>query len=505
VQRRSTRVVRSAGRLAPLRTGGVRRPLLAAAALLAAFALLAPVGRGIERTVVAGGPQGSVPVTVYVPRVPADGSLVPGVVVVHGFAGSSALMHAWSLALARAGFVVAAPDLAGHGRNGEPGAREADLGADLAAALDVLLATPGVDGSRLALLGHSMGSGAVLRFAIEQPDRFAAVVAVSPTDADVDEEHPRDLLLLAGSAEPRFVDNARSLLERAGGERGAPGDGDARRFLVVPRTEHVTILFSRAAHAASVGWLSDALDHPGPVVGPTVARGPMAGWLLLVLGIVLAWRALVFGAASPARAEVRRRGSWVALALGGVAASASLVIIARSFDVTGWSGVLIAGELGLWFLMTGAVWLRFGVRPTTPEARDLGWGLLGVVTVLAVGASASTAWLTWWLPGTRVPLMLGLVLACLPFTLAAAAAMQGRRGAAALGTWLATSAVVLVTLGAAAFVVPGLGFVVLLLPLLPAIIGLVLALAVGLDRPWSAGAAGAVLLGWLMAGLFPLA
>lgn len=489
----------------PLRGVGVRRAILAAIALFAATALLVPVGRGIERTVVLGGRDGSVPVTVYVPSAPADPMRMPGVVVVHGFAGSSALMHAWSLALARAGFVVAAPDLAGHGRNITSGVRPGDLSADLEATLEVIEATPGIDASRLALLGHSMGSGAVLRLAIEQPDRFAAVVAVSPTDAAVDEGRPRDLLLLAGSAEPRFVENARSLLERAGGERGVPGDGDARRFLVIPRTEHVTILFSRAAHEASTLWLSDALEHPGPALDPTGARGPMSGWLLLVLGIVLAWRALVLGAATPGRVEVRRRGSWLTLVIGGVAASASLVIVVRSFDVTAWSGVLVAGELGLWFLLTGAVWLRFGVRPSAPDGRDLGWGLLAITTVFIVGASASASWLTWWLPPARVPLMVGLVLACLPFTLAATAAIQGRRGMAAVGTWMVTSAAVLVTLGAAAFVVPGLGFVVLLLPLLPALVGLMLALAVGLDRPWSAGSAGAVLFGWLMAGLFPLA
>jgi dienelactone hydrolase len=476
-------------------------------ALVAAAALLAPVGRGVERTVLQGGPEGSVPVTVYVPSAPIDPTSMPGVVVAHGFAGSSTLMRAWSTALARAGFVVAAPDLAGHGRNVTlaPSGDAQRFVADLEAALDVLAELPGVDSSRLALLGHSMGSGAVLRLAIDQPERFAAIVAVSPTDAQVDEERPRDLLLLAGSAEPRFVANAQSLLERAGGERGLPGDGDARRFLVIPRTEHVTILFSSAAHAASISWLSDALGHPGPEVRASVARGPMLGWAVLVLAIVLTWRALVLGAGTPAPATTRRAAAGAALLLGGVASTASLVIVARSFDVASWSGVLVAGELGLWFLMTGAVWLRFGVRPAAPDARDAGWGLLATAMVVAVGASSSSAWLTWWLPSARVPLMVALTLACLPFALAASAAIQGRRGVAALGTWLATSAAVLVTLGAAAFVVPGLGFVVLLLPLLPAVIGLLLVLGVGLDRPWAAGGAGAVLLGWLMAGMFPLA
>jgi len=40
---------------------------------------------------------------------------------------------------------------------------------------------PEVDPSRLGLLGHSMGSGAVMSTGIRNPDRFAATVAVSPT------------------------------------------------------------------------------------------------------------------------------------------------------------------------------------------------------------------------------------------------------------------------------------------------------------------------------------
>jgi hypothetical protein len=45
----------------------------------------------------------------------------------------------------------------------------------------------------------------------------------------------------------------------------------------------------------------------------------------------------------------------------------------------------------------------------------------------------------------------------------------------------------------------------LVLPLLPATLGLMTALAVGLDRPWASGLAGAVLIGWLLAVVFPLA
>jgi hypothetical protein len=63
----------------------------------------------------------------------------------------------------------------------------------------------------------------------------------------------------------------------------------------------------------------------------------------------------------------------------------------------------------------------------------------------------------------------------------------------------------LVTLGAAAFTVPGIGFLVLILPLLPLVLGLVVAVGGVTDRPWAAALSGSLFLGWLLAVLFPLA
>jgi len=483
-------------------TAALRRALLGSVSVGVAVLLLVPTARGIAVTDERAGPDGALPVRVYVPE-GTGVTAAPGVVVAHGFAGSRVLMHHWSLALAHAGFVVVAPDLPGHGANaaslGEDGAA---LASAVEGAIEHLVRVPGVDVDRLALLGHSMGSGAVLDVAIARDVLVRAVVAVSPTDAEVTAAAPRDLLLLAGANEGRFVANAESLLERAGGAGGAPGDGDARGLTVVPLVEHVTILFSRTAHDASIAWLAAALDHEPSGEAPL---GPLAGWGLLVLGIVLLWQALVTQAATAAAAPVRRSASWLALPVGGVAATASLVIIARSVTLSESVGLLVAGELGLWFLMVGVVWLRFGIRPAPPEARDAGWAVMATAVLFGVGASASLAWAPWWIGGIRPSVAAASAVALLPFTVAAASLLHGRRGRSAVAVWLFTSAAVVVTLGAAAVVVPGVGFLVLVLPLLPAVLGLTVAVAVGVDRPWATGPAIALFLGWLFAMLFPLA
>lgn len=427
----------------------------------------------------------------------------PGVVVAHGFAGSAALMHTWSLALAHAGFVVVAPDLPGHGTDVTPRPDDdAALVTAILAATDRLLAIPQVDPTRVGLVGHSMGSGAVLEAAIVRPDRYGAVVAVSPTDAPVTPSAPRDLLLLAGENEARFVANARSLLNRAGGPTGVPGDGDARDLVVIPFVEHVSILFSRTAHDASIAWLAGSLDHRPTGSAP---MGPLAGWTVLVAGMLVLWQALVRQAATPSDAPTPRSAPWLALPIGGVAATASLVIVVRSVDVAGVAGLLVAGEVGLWFLMAGAVWLRFGIRPARPEVRDLGWALLATLLLVGLGATSTLAWAPWWLGGVRIGTAAVLSLLVLPYSLAASSLLFGRRGRGALGAWAWSSLMVVITLGVAAAVVPGLGFLLLVLPLLPVVLGVSALAALGVDRPWASGFASAVLLGWLLAMLFPLA
>ncbi len=478
----------------------VARPVRGIAALLAVAVGLATIlAAGAEtttrRTVVDG-----TPVELVVPDVlPAGGA--PGVVVVHGFAGSARLMRTWSLALARAGFAVATPDLSGHGRSTVRLGTDADLAADVRRALDTLHALPGVDAGRTALLGHSLGSGAVLA-AVAAGIPADAVVLVSPTDGPVDATSPRDLLLMAGALEPRFVANAESLLARAGGPRGVPGDGDARALTVVPSVEHVTILFAPSGHRGSVAWISAALGH-APVRGR--AWSPVLGWLLLAAGGTLVWQATAGRLATAAEPPRRRRGNAVAATAGALAATASLVVLERSVDLPALTGLLVAGEVGLWALLAGLLWLRFGDRPARPDGRDLGWAVLAGAVAVALGASSALAWLPWWPTGVRVPLVPLLSLACLPFTLAAATALHGRRGTGAVATWAGVAALLTAGLGSAALVVPGLGFLILLLPIVPAVVAVLLALAAPLDRPWASGAAGAVLLGWLLAVLFPLA
>jgi pimeloyl-ACP methyl ester carboxylesterase len=100
------------------------------------------------------------------------------VVLLHGLTATRRYVVMGSSALAREGFRVVAYDARGHGRSTPAPEREGygyvNLEADLVAVLDAL----GIE--RAVVAGASMGAHTALRLALTQPERVAAVVAITP-------------------------------------------------------------------------------------------------------------------------------------------------------------------------------------------------------------------------------------------------------------------------------------------------------------------------------------
>lgn len=180
----------------------------AAAGLVVATALVAVWSSVLQR----GGPAheslsigDGIPATLYLPG--ADGGPVPYprpegerppvVVLAHGYGGDQAVMSPMARSFAEAGYAVVTFDFRGHGSNTDRFAGE--LAEDVSAVVDWAEASPLVDGPRLAVVGHSMGAGAVLDFAT-QDDRPLAVVPVSGGRVLHDAVVPSDVLLVAGLA-----------------------------------------------------------------------------------------------------------------------------------------------------------------------------------------------------------------------------------------------------------------------------------------------------------------
>ena len=113
------------------------------------------------------------------------------VVLLHGLTATHRYVVMGSKALERSGHRVIAYDARGHGRSDPAPSPEAygydDLAADLERVLDER------DVARAVLVGASMGAHTLLRFALERPERAAALVAITPAYDPVENDDPRRL------------------------------------------------------------------------------------------------------------------------------------------------------------------------------------------------------------------------------------------------------------------------------------------------------------------------
>ncbi len=222
------------------------------------------------------------------------------VVVAHGFAGSQQLMLPFAVTLARNGYIAVTFDFPGHGRNPQPllgGLADDDTRSKLL--LDTLntvvayaRALPGSTG-QVALLGHSMASDIVVRYAQTHPD-IRATVAVSLFSRAITATSPHNLLVIVGALEPEALRNEadRVVALSAGGPptpRTTYGDfaaGTARRLSFSGGVEHIGVLFSRQSMREALAWLNQAFGHTG--TGYLDDRAPWLGVLFLGL-VALAW------------------------------------------------------------------------------------------------------------------------------------------------------------------------------------------------------------------------
>lgn len=110
------------------------------------------------------------------------------VVLLHGLTATHRYVVMGSKALERSGHRVIAYDARGHGRSDPAHAPDAYGYEDLMADLERIMDERGIP--RAVLAGASMGAHTLLRFALERPERAAALVAITPAYDPVDHDDP---------------------------------------------------------------------------------------------------------------------------------------------------------------------------------------------------------------------------------------------------------------------------------------------------------------------------
>ena len=434
------------------------------------------------------------------------GEPMPAIILVHGFAGSRQMMAAYGYTLAHAGYAVVMLDLPGHGRNRAPFARDANVAA-IGEAFEVLQGEPEVDISRVGLLGHSMGAEAVLRAASESPERYRATVAVSPAYTTVSAVTPRNLQLQAGTWEPDFLETAEQLLADAGGANADFANGRARSLVAVERAEHIGIVFRNSSHRAARDWFDLAFEYQS--AGSNDHRDwRLLGWLLHVAGWFLVASAIGPAYRREASLEVdvvRRPNHWLGL-LGAPFVATGIVLLLDPFvAVRSLGGVMVGGGLAFWFLAAGTLFLLVAYRHGLPGGGDLirGFGLFLFLAV-AVGMTGHLAWTNWALTPERLARWPIFALACTPWFVATEFGQGDPRGVSRWLWWGAQVASVSAALLLLARMVPGMGIIVLILPLLPLYFAMFVYLGGKVRRPWAFGLGCGLFFGWVLTVAFPI-
>jgi pimeloyl-ACP methyl ester carboxylesterase len=141
-------------------------------------------------------------------RASTDWDIDRAVILVHGYSDSWRSFEEVLPRLAQAGLSmpIYAVDLRGHGASSQAASgsyTQSDFAADLAALMDALRIRQAV------LIGHSLGSNIAHKFALEHPDRTAALVLIGSTPTYA--EHP--VVLSLAEAVYTFEDEAPAPLD----------------------------------------------------------------------------------------------------------------------------------------------------------------------------------------------------------------------------------------------------------------------------------------------------
>jgi pimeloyl-ACP methyl ester carboxylesterase len=374
------------------------------------------------------------PVTVFRP---AAGPTGPVVLIAHGFAGSQQLMQSFALTFARNGYIAVTFDFLGHGRNPQPltGNITDPNGATQALVSQtrrIAEFARGLGDGRLAVLGHSMASDIVVRFAQSSPD-VAATIAVSMFSPAVTATTPRNLLVIVGDWESMLKREALRAVglaaapaaAQAGVTYGDTRQGTARRAAFSAHVEHVSVLFSRDSMRESLDWLDRSFGIMRTQPPVLDGRGPW--FLLLVAGVVLLARplsTLLPRIAAPAvGAGLPWRRLWLPLSVPMITTPLLLRVLPTHF-----LPVLVGDYLAAHFLTYGLitalclVWMRRAamVRSAPPSA---GFAVAAAsMAVIAYGFVALVwpidRYFTSFVPGPgRVVLVMAMLVGTLAYFL----------------------------------------------------------------------------------------
>jgi dienelactone hydrolase len=291
----------------------------------------------------------------------------PAVVLIHGFSSDRVLMSGLARRLAENGYAVIAIDVNGHGENRNPfnsgEAESSSLRQNVKAAVDYLRSSNLVDGSRIVVMGHSMGAGATLDYATNDPGLKAAVMISGGWT--LGPERPKNALFIFAQNDPvePIQDPSIALASHLAGvpqielakTYGDFAQGNAVEAVRMPGLNHVTIVNSDVAASVIVKWLDSSVGvaRTGAIENKDPRRAT-ARFALLVFVILLVPLGRVCGSMVASWPEERPGPSgWIGLLILGGALLASMPLAAA--DPASFVPIIIGSIQISWFAVAGLI------------------------------------------------------------------------------------------------------------------------------------------------------
>jgi len=229
---------------------------------------------------------------VYEPR---SGPPLGSVVLFHGLAANKKVMAFNAQEFANQELRVFVPDLPGHGRTPGPYSAERDDSCALALVRD-LARRKALVPERTLLVGHSLGGAIAIRVAAHFP--VSGVIALSPApmraspgfSAEMVPFHdvpalPPHSLVLSGQWEPGPITSLAQELVGPAAAAVLPAPASSSKYQMIPRTTHVSILFSQATFLELRDWSSRILGSNRDA--PLPRNMPALGCILGIVGLSL--------------------------------------------------------------------------------------------------------------------------------------------------------------------------------------------------------------------------
>jgi pimeloyl-ACP methyl ester carboxylesterase len=358
----------------------------------------------------------------------AGGAAQGSIVLFHGISANKKIMSYMARGFAEQGLRVYVPDLPGHGRTPGPFSpgRAEQCGESL---VRELLARGAIDPNRAILAGHSMGGAIAVRIASRVP--VAGLIAVSPAPMRVAHRVTAEKLLF--SDPPELLPNSlvmvgslelESMRGNAADLVASRNDGSSR-YLEIPGTSHVSVLFNGRAMRSTQEWAAQVL-HLAPS-GALPSRWPLLGALVGFTGIVLiAGPFLREAAGKSEKEEAATAGAVIGLwrlLLEFAAGSVLIVLLLRFWIPLKKIGLFQCDYLASFVLLLGAVlillhWRSVRAALTNSSGHLLAAGFAGVVLLLLCTAWFDLTFYEAWMTGAKWARFPFLLAACLPYHVA---------------------------------------------------------------------------------------